>query len=104
MADPSVPMSFRLPLDLALSLNAEAKRRETTVSEVIRQAVLSIVGKPIGYQCAHMDIMSAPGVLLSPSFPCACTPEPFYWPTQRRRPLMAISAEPAGESTPDVTG
>lgn len=79
-------VSVRLPLDLRMLLDVEAKRLETTVSDVIRRAVLQTLGKPIGWQCEHMDLTAPAGVIVgTPSFGCSCTPEPFFWPTQRRR-------------------
>lgn len=72
-------MSVRLPGPLAAALRDVAIEQGTTVSELLRKAAERLVGKPIGWQCEHMNMTSVPGVLVGPVVAwCGCTMEPVY--------------------------
>jgi len=78
-------VSVRLTTAEVSALRDYADKLGWTMSEVIRHATRAMVGRPIGWQCEHMNMTSLPGILSSPHGYCGCEMRPVYDVSELRK-------------------
>lgn len=77
--------SLRLTTEEAERLREFAAERGRTASEIIRELIVRLTRKPIGWQCDHFNITGPAGVLTDVTGLGCCELEPVFEPDDLRR-------------------
>ncbi len=77
--------SMRLSAEEAQRLREYADEQGRPASDLVREAIVRMTRKPIGWQCDHFDITAPPGVLVSVNGPGCCELRPVFEPAELLR-------------------
>jgi hypothetical protein len=71
-------VSMRIPADLRAAIDAAAKARRVTVSDLMREAVQRLLATPIGWRCEHMSLYARDDVVKWDGCQAGCVMRPVF--------------------------